>query len=94
MIILAIMSIEQGYCQLTRKESIPRKIHWKGSKITWQPISWKISWNALTHQICLDYPRVNLMVRRNMRVWICKQILDFFWSQTIDACDLPVAQLV
>jgi hypothetical protein len=35
-----------------------------------------------------------LMVRRNMRIWICNQILDFFLGQTVDACDLPVAQLV
>jgi hypothetical protein len=41
-------------------------------------MSWKISWNAVTCQIYLD-PRVNLMVRRNMRVWICNQILDFSW---------------
>jgi hypothetical protein len=35
-----------------------------------------------------------LMVGRNMRIWICNQILNFFLGQTIDACDLPVAQLV
>jgi hypothetical protein len=23
-----------------------------------------------------------------------KQVLDFFWSQAVDVCDLPVAQLV
>jgi hypothetical protein len=57
-------------------------------------MSWKISWKAFTRQICLDDPRVNLMVGRNMRIWICKQILDFFLGQTIDACDLLVAQLV
>jgi hypothetical protein len=55
---------------------------------------WKISWNALTHQICLDDPWVNLMVRRGLRIWILNQSLDFFLGQTVDACDLPVAQLV
>jgi hypothetical protein len=43
---------------------------------------------------CLDDPWVNLMVRRSLRIWICTQSLDFFLGQTIDACDLPVAQLV
>jgi hypothetical protein len=57
-------------------------------------MSWKISWNAFTRQICLDDPWVNLMVGRNMRIWICNQILDFFLGQTVDACDLPVAKLV
>jgi hypothetical protein len=33
MIILAIMSVNQRYYQLTRKELIPRKIRWKDSKI-------------------------------------------------------------
>jgi hypothetical protein len=42
----------------------------------------------------LDDPWVNLMVRRSLRIWICTQSLDFFLSQTVDACDLPVAQLV
>jgi hypothetical protein len=55
---------------------------------------WKIEWNAFTCQICLDDPRVNLMVERNMRIWICNQILDFFLGQTVEVCDLPVAQLV
>jgi hypothetical protein len=57
-------------------------------------MSWKISWNALTHQICLDDPRVNLMVRRSLRIWIRNQSLNFFLGQTVDACDLPVAQLI
>jgi hypothetical protein len=94
MIIQAIMSIDQKYCPLTWMESIRRKIRWKYSKITWQQVSWKISWNAFTRQICLDDPRVNLMVRRSLRIWICNQSLDFFLGQTVDACDLPVAQLV
>jgi hypothetical protein len=42
----------------------------------------------------LDDPWVNLMVRRSLRIWICNQILDFFLGQTVDVCDLPVAQLV
>jgi DNA polymerase elongation subunit (family B) len=41
-----------------------------------------------------DDPWVNLMVRRSLRIWICNQSLDFFLGQTVDACDLPVAQLV
>jgi hypothetical protein len=49
---------------------------------------------TLTPQICLDDPRVNLMVRRSLRIWICTQSLDFFLGQTVDVCDLPVAQLV
>jgi hypothetical protein len=32
----------QRYYQLTRKESIPRKIHWEDSKMTWQHMFWKI----------------------------------------------------
>jgi hypothetical protein len=88
------MSVNQRYYQLTRKESIPRKICWKDSKITWQQMSWNISWNTLTHQICLDYPGVNLMMRRGLRIWIHNQSLDFILCQTVDACDLPVAQLV
>jgi hypothetical protein len=43
---------------------------------------------------CLDDPRVNLMVRRGLRIWIRNQSLDFFLGQTVDACDLPVEQLV
>jgi hypothetical protein len=35
-----------------------------------------------------------LMVGRNMKIWICNQILDFFLGQTVDACYHPVAQLV
>jgi hypothetical protein len=27
----------------------------------WQQVSWEISWNTFTHQICLDDPRVNLL---------------------------------
>jgi hypothetical protein len=42
----------------------------------------------------LDDPWVNLMVRRSLRIWICTQSLDFFLGQIVDACDLPVAQLV
>jgi hypothetical protein len=79
MIILAVLIVNQRYYQLTRKESVPRKIHWKDPKITWQEMSWKIGWNTLTRQICLDDPWVNLMVRRNLRIWICNQSLDFFW---------------
>jgi hypothetical protein len=33
LIIAAILSIDQRYYRLTRKESIPRKIRWKDSKI-------------------------------------------------------------
>jgi hypothetical protein len=29
-----IMSIDQRYCQFTRKESIPRKVRWKDSRMT------------------------------------------------------------
>jgi hypothetical protein len=47
-------------------------------------MSWKIGWNTLTHQICLDDPRVNLMVRRNLRIWICIQSLDFFSGKIAD----------
>jgi hypothetical protein len=72
MIVLSIMSVDQRYYFLTGKESIPRKIPWKDSKETLQPMSWEISWNVFTHQICLDYPWVNLMVGRNMRIWIRK----------------------
>jgi hypothetical protein len=35
-----------------------------------------------------------LMVRRGLRIWIHNQSLDFCLGQTVDACDLPVAQLV
>jgi hypothetical protein len=35
-----------------------------------------------------------LMVRRGLRIWIHNQSLDFILCQTVDACDLPVAQLV
>ena len=28
------------------------------------------------------------------RLELDDEVLDFFWSQTVDACDLPVAQLV
>jgi hypothetical protein len=94
MIILAVLMVNQRYSQLNRKESVPRKIRWKDSRITQQEMSWEIGWNTLTCLICLDDPQVNLMVRRNLRIWICNQSLDFFLGQTVDACDLPVAQLV
>jgi hypothetical protein len=84
------------------QHSKPKDHHvWRDSWLqeTLESASWTILSGAqgrytLTRQICLDDSQVNLMVRRNLRIWICNQSLDFFLGQTVDVCDLPVAQLV